>query len=751
MIPQKLTLSNFMCYRQPTELDFSDIHLACLTGDNGHGKSALLDAMTWALWGKARARSSDELVSTGERDMSVWFAFSLDDVQYRVLRSRELSGKSGKGSLELQTMWESGWAPLTSPTMRQTQDQINALLRMDYDTFINSAFLVQGRADEFTVKQPAERKQVLSDILGLSFYDRYAEAARLRAREHKREQEGAEARIEVLQEELTKRTTWEEELEAAQAEAASVAASIKAKQTEIERLEAAEKKLVEQRSVLDAVTRTIRDLQEQERTLAEQTSEHRSRAEGAQAILDRKDEITEGYGALVAARHEVAVQTGKLAELRPLAAERSRLDAAIVARRHVYELKSQAEVTELRQRVSRLDELIAEQQARIDRIGGIEGVCPVCEQGLDPQKQAELVAGATDKQAGLTTARAAARAELETLQRQHLEPPCDADLAPDESAALAVLVEQIAAIGYDVADAQQARDRGNKLLAFEEEWISLGKAEATLAEVNRAIEQAKKQQSELARRLQGEAVRRLGLDAEIKQGQEDTVFPLAAAKSRMIELRGNERAVLDTLGALQERLNRLNEQQVKLDKEKAKLTEAAEQHTLYTDLQQAFGPNGVQALIIDAAIPELEVEANALLGRMTEGRMSVQLETQRDTKSGTIRETLDILIADEHGARNYELFSGGEAFRINFAIRIALSKLLARRAGAQLRTLIIDEGFGTQDAMGRTNLVAAINSVAEGFARILVVTHIEELKDAFPVRIDVCKTPRGSQVTINEG
>jgi len=104
---------------------------------------------------------------------------------------------------------------------------------------------------------------------------------------------------------------------------------------------------------------------------------------------------------------------------------------------------------------------------------------------------------------------------------------------------------------------------------------------------------------------------------------------------------------------------------------------------------------------------------------------------------------------DELGTRSYELYSGGESFRVNFAIRIALSKLLARRAGARLQTLVIDEGFGTQDAQGRERLVEAINSTKEDFERILVITHIEELKDAFPVRIDVFKTPQGSQVAIN--
>ncbi|MBT9142336.1 MAG: Nuclease SbcCD subunit C [Dehalococcoidia bacterium] len=90
----------------------------------------------------------------------------------------------------------------------------------------------------------------------------------------------------------------------------------------------------------------------------------------------------------------------------------------------------------------------------------------------------------------------------------------------------------------------------------------------------------------------------------------------------------------------------------------------------------------------------------------------------------------------------------GESFRINLALRIALSRLLARRAGAPLPTLIIDEGFGTQDAAGRGKLVEAINSIQDDFERIIVITHIEELKDAFPVRIEVTKTDEGSTITI---
>ncbi len=197
------------------------------------------------------------------------------------------------------------------------------------------------------------------------------------------------------------------------------------------------------------------------------------------------------------------------------------------------------------------------------------------------------------------------------------------------------------------------------------------------------------------------------------------------------------------------KLERCSELEIRKKEKERLLTQASKEEKIYKDLAQAFGKKGVQALLIEMALPEIEVEANKLLGRMTDNRMHVKIETQRETKKGDVVETLDINIADELGTRNYEMFSGGEAFRINFAIRIALSKLLARRAGAPLPTLIIDEGFGTQDSTGLEKLKEAINSIQDDFEKIIVITHIEEFRDAFPNRIDVVKTAAGSTLEVS--
>ena len=168
-------------------------------------------------------------------------------------------------------------------------------------------------------------------------------------------------------------------------------------------------------------------------------------------------------------------------------------------------------------------------------------------------------------------------------------------------------------------------------------------------------------------------------------------------------------------------------------------------------LERAFGKDGVPALLIEQALPQIEEKANELLDRLSNSSMSVRFVTQagfKDKKRDDLKETLDIQISDGVGTRDYEMFSGGEAFRVNFAIRLALSEILARRTGARLQTLVIDEGFGSQDTQGRQRLIEAINQVKTDFAKILIITHLDELKEAFPNRIEVEKTPRGSIVKV---
>ena len=110
---------------------------------------------------------------------------------------------------------------------------------------------------------------------------------------------------------------------------------------------------------------------------------------------------------------------------------------------------------------------------------------------------------------------------------------------------------------------------------------------------------------------------------------------------------------------------------------------------------------------------------------------------------------IDIIIGDENGAvREYETYSGGESFRIDFAIRIALSRLVSLRSGVRSPILFIDEGFGSQDTMGQERLIEVIQSISEDFEKIIVITHIDSMKENFNQQIEISKTESGSVFTL---
>ncbi len=224
-----------------------------------------------------------------------------------------------------------------------------------------------------------------------------------------------------------------------------------------------------------------------------------------------------------------------------------------------------------------------------------------------------------------------------------------------------------------------------------------------------------------------------------------------AIERELIALKELENHLRLEVGAAQQKVDVLGDLKTRRKSWEAQREERARLVGQLKQLEKAFGKDGVPALLIEQALPEIEAKANEVLDRLSSGNMSVRFITQaayKDRRREDLRETLDIQISDGAGTRDYEMFSGGEAFRVNFAIRLALSEVLAQRAGARLQTLVIDEGFGSQDALGRQRLVEAINLVRPDFAKIVVITHIDELKDAFPNRIDVEKTERGSSIQV---
>lgn len=325
-----------------------------------------------------------------------------------------------------------------------------------------------------------------------------------------------------------------------------------------------------------------------------------------------------------------------------------------------------------------------------------------------------------------------------------------ADFAQEERARLAELQQTIDGLAYDKAAHSAAQELRAALATAPARNQALAEARAALKPLAEALAESHQQLAQRQTRLQGLQEQNAAVVAALESLQASAVDP-APLEDQVARLREEMSIVSQRVGAAKQNVAVLTDRA----RQKETLMEGQRKLDLTIQrlklLEEACGRKGVQALLIEHALPEIEERANELLDRLSGGAMRVTFETQRELKSGDLAETLEIHISDTAGERPYENFSGGEQFRINFAVRLALSQALANRAGAPLRTLVIDEGFGSQDPEGKQRLVEAINAVQKDFACILVITHVEELRDAFPARIEVSKTSTGSQVEVFTG
>jgi exonuclease SbcC len=200
--------------------------------------------------------------------------------------------------------------------------------------------------------------------------------------------------------------------------------------------------------------------------------------------------------------------------------------------------------------------------------------------------------------------------------------------------------------------------------------------------------------------------------------------------------------------------NKRKEEQARLDRIKDTIISnnlklESRQNTLnnYEQLIRAFGKQGIQAYIIENVLPEIEAMVNSLL-RNLNGNLRIILDGKKELKSGKVANTLDIRILDQIGERPYYNYSGGEKTLIDFALRISLAVILARRSNSQIQTLMLDECFNMLDSIGRVNMARAIKYVQRtyGFKKIILISHQEEALDEGFLTIKVIKDKNGSHI-----
>lgn len=1011
MIPRKLILKNFFSYKDAT-LDFDGLHTACICGANGAGKSSLLEAITWAIWGQTRASSADHVINEMEKNARVDFEFSYNHQNYRIIRTRQ---RNGGATLDFQISNgenNNQYISLTGKTMTETQEIINQYLKIDHDTFINSAYLKQGRADEFMLRKPAERKQILANLLKLDHYDDLEQQAKDLAREYKIKSEELKISLESYQTQVMTKESINLDLQNTDKDLKYVndindknneklqqirflqnqrEALINTRQWYYQRLEVIEENfknlqsekinLEEEKNKLDKIFAqediitnnylSLQDLIEednqlsrkfdsyqeflaQQRELEEQITREsnnltlriqREKAnlenliqqrQESEDIITKTGDLTLDLIRLNECRKKLELFNQIQVNFRSLSQQKQSLESSLrdeetklkikLEQLQIEEANLQAKLSELPQKrqeffllkhrlselenrrsfLNRVKEKGEEQKKLIERYLDSQqtlskqveklhkkiedltmddsATCPLCEQDLDDNHLNHVMEKTREEERQIQSESSYYEIEIINCQReldnlrqeysqlqQELEKEDEnnlrqkflrlenqLDMVEDIYGNLEKVEEEKSRIQKLLDNGNYAQSLQDELNLINEQIVNLGYSEENHAllikeernlrsiefqeqkirDAKNKLKKLTNQQPELEktisnyeqqlRSLQESSTLKLSIDnikekidnlkydrtyhSQVREKREELqpyrnlYGDLTQAKKQMpivisklskieenlkdyhLEKRENEEELnkineqltqlkdysqeltelereaqnlrekingfLTKKGGLEQQLITLSDTEKKVEELQVKLIESKKQYRIYQELSIAFGKKGIQSLMIDHILTPLQNEANHILNNLSGNQLSVEFITHkpkstRSKKNDTqVKDTLEIIISSPQGTRAYETYSGGEAFRINFSIRLALSRILAQRAGTPLQLLIVDEGFGTQDGEGCDRLISALNAIAQDFSCILAVTHVAQFKEAFQSRIEVYKTDEGSKIKL---
>ncbi|MCK4651068.1 SMC family ATPase [Candidatus Babeliales bacterium] len=904
MIPLKLELKNFLSYPEHiTTVDFKDYPLICLSGKNGNGKSALLDAITWAIWGQARKISGaikpdSGLLRLGQTRMLVSLDFEFGQDVYRI--RREYAKTYGKPylalDLEVFEQRSKKFLSLTDKTVRLTQEKIENLLGLDYETFVNSAFLRQGLSDEFSKKSPKERKKILSDILGLCKYDELQKQAIDKAKCLQYEF-GILTRLkEQFQKEIEKKNEIKNKSDKENFELKKLNGELVKLQNKFEKLSKNKSLLLQKKREYEFLINqkeklkkdfdikkyefinitnewkqahyrslnlpNVIELENKKSELEKKEKEYFRLQKKSlflqDMILQTRDNYQREINSLKECHDEMLKNLRLLFEKKELE-KNSFLNLIIIKEEYKEELcnkleqqknqilkikislngcnkfnsdlektKSQFEKRRsfyqiLIQKGNWIKTQLQEIEQKIIKVKNQRSPsCPLCEQVLtvkrkvflgfrfekelkflkhrfsrissiveilknilliqhnemkklllqdDEYKKLEIKKIELEK-SFVQIEKEFANIVMELMKLEKEKKCIEVSLSKEKeefkkqekklngelenNKKIKNLVLKLEQLEKEKKEIKYNKKGHNELLekidTFEKKLESLTILKNDLSQQKERKEKVKMfsyQLKELKKNLLDidERVKKLNFKLEDSKEFDKKIDEIQSEIKKKFIVKEKK---LQELGSLKNELNRIKkfEKENKIrDFEINILKESIED---YQVLSQTFGKNGIQALLIEQAIPQIEEEANNILSCLTDNQSQVFIESLRDLKSGGVKETLDIQISDSAGIRPYEMFSGGEAFRVDFALRIAISKLLARRAGTALQTLIIDEGFGSQDEEGLSRLMDAIYAIKKDFSKVIVVSHLTNLKDNFPVHFLVGKDASGSFINVEQ-
>jgi len=723
-------------------------------GENGAGKSSLMESIAFACYGVDAARTKKHEIRTHGilTDCLVRLVFEHAGQQYEVRRTIK-----GKGHIPEAELF--GGDMLLASGTTEVDAEIRRLLHMDLHVFRASVYAEQKQLDAFSDVTPGRRKEMALRLLGIRPVEEARNASRREARATKEsavQLAGAVADLAALEAEL-------KDAKEATAEAKHLA---KAAAAELKGTIAVEKAATRAFAESDAVRQRIETLTVELRAKTEQRS-HAS--EQQDALAERVQRMTEALAELPAIEEQLGELAGIEERLRlgsglaersaELAKTRAQLEAApeidegsvlaaLEAAAAALERARTAAAGAEAERAHRAA-LLEQALERLDRAADADPSqpCPTCGRPLGNDFTSYVKhckAEAADAKKAAAAAAATAKRDLADRVRAEREQAGAADAgerAREQAARRTQLAERVDGLTAEIAElaepfegavpeldelrasAERARTLAARATELGAQRQHLDQAERDLAAARTRIDKLDAELARLAREAEGLAFDE-AQHARLRDEREHAAGALEEARSAergaSDALKDAEKAEAELLAALRQ----AKETQAKVDELRSEAR--------YVE-RVAMLLEGFRDHLVARVGPELSREAEALFRELTNHEYD-------DLKVD--EEKLTIQIADGDSYFAIDRFSGSETDLANLALRVAISTQLSRLSGADVGMMVLDEVLASLDEERKDLMVQALGRLSSRFHQLFVVTHAEQVKDQFPASILVQKVGR---------
>ena len=785
MRPTRLEMVGFGSFKEPTTIEFEGAEFFALVGPTGSGKSTIIDAICFALYGSVPRYENRNLVapviSQGKLEAKVKLDFTANGSTYTAVR---VVRKSGKGATTKEARLErDGESEVSGPD--ELTEAVTELLGLGFDHFTKCVVLPQGEFARFLHDKPGDRQGLVVKLLNLGIYELMGQVARQRATEKRVEISGCAQQLEEYGAWATPEHL--EEVEARRVKLGELRKLVDKKLPSIEKLAGAQREAetradeahswIEHLSGLevpDDISGLTQDLQRVTAAMAEAEKAVEAgkkktlAAERALKALGDRKPLDRALGA-----HER--RTGVVARLEPADATAQKLAAALAEAKEAL-TGAEHEETEARSALSHAQ--IEHQAQHLAAVLEKGEACPVCLQTVEKmpkhppaaalkaaEKRIDAAAKTVGKMRTLVENAGRELAQIEgnvTALREQIE-GLDRDIAehPDVKT-LTKLIEKIDAMESSVEDARKeegtARDEAD---ALRKEHTRLQERQA------KALDLFQEVRIEVAT-LKPPAPAKKSLIEDwtaLVKWAKDRVGVLTKDETRAAK--EAESARLERSGIVDALLKSCTDCELNVRDETKVLEAVVAAHTSVEGEKERVREAIAKTEKLRTRVTELEIEqataeelglhlsnktgrfpgwiVNAALRRLVEGATEILNELSQGQYALATDEQNNFLVIDRNNAnekRSARTLSGGETFLASLSLALALADQLADLAAegaARLDAIFLDEGFGTLDPETLDTVAATVENLAASGRMVGIVTHVRELAERVPLQFRVRK------------